>query len=327
MYETFVQHFRFAARDARVESDDADFVARFALNFHDCRIPPVPDGAVATLRVEKTGGDMVLGRVEGLAMSADPGLMARLFPELGEKADRAMAMGNELHIDRSLPWQAVIGHWFVHCVMAAQPELVFLHAASVAVAGQGILLCGEKGAGKSTLSVALAARGHAFLGDEVGAIDPVALRLLPFRRRASLRLGPQGQAVREWLERHPVERETLADGSVRSRVQVSTLFPAAAAQPVPLCAAFFLGPRQARPALARIDFERRDLPAVSPLAATLAGMPARVRALQFLKLFGAIPCFGLRPGGTPDETADLIEEALRGDAAQGTTPEAIWATA
>ena len=41
-----------------------------------------------------------------------------------------------------------------------------LHAAGVALDGQGVLLAGTSGAGKSTLSVALARRGFSFLSDD-----------------------------------------------------------------------------------------------------------------------------------------------------------------
>lgn len=325
-----VQHFRFGARVACVRSDEAEFLRRFTFNFLDCA---VEDSAAAagcpqlTVRAADAAAP-VAARLDAIDGGPDGDLLPDLFPELGLRRDDAPAgeirfqaersaprvavrlSGDALEIDRRLPWQALLGHYFVHRVMRQQPELVFLHAASVAIAGRGVLLCGAKGAGKSTLSLALAARGHGFLGDEIAAVDPARRRLLPFRRRASLRLGPQGAGVAQWLARNPAERETMADGSVRDRVQVSAMFGHEGARDVPLAAAFFLAPRAARPSLRRIDFEWHDLPHVSPLAATMAARPAGERALCFLKLFRSIPCHGLQPGGTPDETAELIEAAM-----------------
>ena len=325
-----VQHFRFGARVARVLSDEPEFLRRFTSNFLDCVV--AADAAAndcPQLAVQAADADVpVAARASRIGSSADAEMLPALFPELELRRDdtggdeiRFLAprcakrfavrvAGDTVFVDRALPWQALLGHFFVHQVMRQQSELVFLHAASVAIAGRGLVLCGEKGAGKSTLSLALAARGHQFLGDEIAAVDPLGRMLLPFRRRASLRLGPQGQRVEQWLARHPAERETLADGSVRDRVQVSAMFGASPPQPVPLAAAFFIGPRAARPALRRIDFEWQDLPHVSPLAATMSSRPAGERALCFLKLFRSVPCHGLQPGGTPDETADLIEAAL-----------------
>jgi hypothetical protein len=322
------QDFRFGARVARVSSDDPDFLRRFTFNFLDCVVSGGYDDACPQLEVRAAGAGTVQAMLTGVDPAADAAALPRLFPELALRPaandgaairfDAPRAPGRcavrledrRLEIDAELPWQALLGHYFLHCVMRQQPELLFLHAASAALHGRGILLCGEKGAGKSTLSLALAARGHEFLGDEVGVVDPLRRELLPFRRRASLRQGPQGAAVLQYLARHPAERETLADGSVRDRVQVSAMFGAGGDRPVPLAAAYFLGPRDARPSLRRIDFEWHDLPHVSPLAATMAARPAGERALCFLTLFRSIPCFGLRPGGTPDETADLIEASL-----------------
>jgi hypothetical protein len=325
-----VQHFRFGALVARVRSDEPGFLHRFTSNFLDCVVGA--DAAAAgcpelTVEASDTSAP-VAARASGVGGSPDAEILPLLFPELGLRrnpgaagpilflAERSGARsavqidGDALVINRALPWQVLLGHYFVHQVMRRQSELVFLHAASVSIGGRGVLLCGEKGAGKSTLSLALAARGHGFLGDEVAVLDPVQRLLLPFRRRASLRLGPQGQGVAQWLARHPAERETLADGSVRDRVQVSAMFGASPPQPVPLAAAFFLGPRAAQPARRSIDFEWRDLPHVAPLAATMSSRPAGERALCFLKLFRSIPCHGLQPGGTPDATAELIEAAL-----------------
>jgi serine kinase of HPr protein (carbohydrate metabolism regulator) len=61
--------------------------------------------------------------------------------------------------------------------------------------GQGLLLVGPKGSGKTTISLALAARGHDFLGDEMAGVRIGSLELVPVRRSLAVRDGwGQGSA-------------------------------------------------------------------------------------------------------------------------------------
>jgi hypothetical protein len=194
--------------------------------------------------------------------------------------------------------------------MRMQPDFYFFHAATVAIGDCGVFLAGNKGAGKSTLSLALAARGHGFLGDELATIHSVTGMVLPFRRAVSIRLGPQAQAVSQYLGRTQVDRETLPDGTERLRVPASHIFPAAAGRPVILTHAFFLNDVAERPQAKEFEFSSRDLPLLAPLHATLASMSPAIRTLRFLKLFANVRCNILSPGGTPDETAELIESIV-----------------
>ena len=61
------------------------------------------------------------------------------------------------------------------------------------------MLVGPKGAGKSTLALALAARGHALLGDEHACYLPATGELLPFRRPVGIKPGPRAAAVESAL--------------------------------------------------------------------------------------------------------------------------------
>ncbi len=331
-----MQFFQFGALTAGVEGDCSQFLDRFALNYRECKATSASVGLQIVPSMEVFAADqpgLVKARLTGTDGHPSAGLFKTLFPELA--LQQKVATDNDgweqlesrlvpthrfavrsraewLELDSLLPWQALLGHFFVHCVMAMQPRLLFLHAASIGLGGKGVLLCGDKGAGKSTLSLALAARGHSFLGDETAVVDPSGRLLLPFRRRASMRVGPQAQAVAEYVASHAPERETLPDGSIRTRVLVSDMFQRAAAQPVKLVAAFFLGPRGSVPSVRAVDFSVKDLASVSPLAATMNGISPLVRAMTFLKLFNSVHCFGLIPGGTPDQTADMIEHAMKG---------------
>ena len=59
------------------------------------------------------------------------------------------------------------------------------HAAAVARAdGSVALLCGEAGAGTSTLAAALLRRGCAYLTDRTAVLDPETLEVLPLRGRS-----------------------------------------------------------------------------------------------------------------------------------------------
>lgn len=88
------------------------------------------------------------------------------------------------------------------------PRYFTLHCAAVKV-GDGVILFPEgHRAGKSLLTVALAASGHMVFGDDVVAIDPVenkvlSLGMLP---RIRLPLPPQavGQDLRDFLDRHAI---------------------------------------------------------------------------------------------------------------------------
>ena len=70
------------------------------------------------------------------------------------------------------------------------------HAAAVARAdGSVALLCGEAGAGTSTLAAALLRRGCAYLTDRTAVLDPETLEVLPVRRPISLTGGARSRHV------------------------------------------------------------------------------------------------------------------------------------
>ena len=135
---------------------------------------------------------------------------------------------------------------------------------------------------------------------------------MPFRRAVSIRVGPQAGAVEQFLRQHDVEMETLADGTNRWRVPVSRIFPDAKPRPVSLTHAFFLNGISARPQATAFEFSSRHLPLLGQLHATFISKFAGERTLTFLNLFRRVRCYKLSPGGTPDQTADLIETIVEG---------------
>lgn len=92
--------------------------------------------------------------------------------------------------------------WFVD----RHPDFFCLHTAAVAFAGKAVLFPSAQKAGKSTLTIELASRGHQVLGDDVVALTPdgrqaYALGLLP---RIRLPLPPEAIAgsLRGFVDAH-----------------------------------------------------------------------------------------------------------------------------
>ena len=74
-------------------------------------------------------------------------------------------------------------------VRAAGRSLL-LHAGAVAHADGGTaVLCGPSGSGKSTLTAVLAGRGAAYVTDETACLDPLTLRITPYRKPLGVKPG------------------------------------------------------------------------------------------------------------------------------------------
>src|SRR5262249_45596822 len=152
----------------------------------------------------------------------------RMLAEVASPTNPVLAFrGTQIIAPKRYGWQAVVAHSAVSLVMMLQRDVLFFHAASVVLGGRGVLIFGDKGAGKTTLSLTLAGRGHAFLGDEYAAVSATDLQLFPFRRTASIREGPRSQKVDEFLAVRNCEFEVNADGTTRRRAAVRDIFPEA----------------------------------------------------------------------------------------------------
>lgn len=81
----------------------------------------------------------------------------------------------------------VLESWAVGIAMAQRGNLS-LHASVVAVDGRAVCLAGASGAGKSTTSLALSARGHRLLTDDVAIVrtDSTGSWVLPYHRHVHL---------------------------------------------------------------------------------------------------------------------------------------------
>lgn len=78
--------------------------------------------------------------------------------------------------------------WGLNWVVASHIyQYLIIHAAVIEKNGSVLILCGEPGAGKSTLCAALVARGWRLFSDEMAIIDVHSQQIIPFVRPISLK--------------------------------------------------------------------------------------------------------------------------------------------
>jgi hypothetical protein len=111
------------------------------------------------------------------------------------------------------------------------PGQVMLHAGAVERDGQVVVVAGDSGRGKSTLTAALVQRGYRYLTDEVVAIDPTSLRARPFAKaidldatsRQLLGLGSPRRRGSAATEKAPVAVEQIGAVSTGGQVALVVL--------------------------------------------------------------------------------------------------------
>jgi hypothetical protein len=316
-----------------MECEDRPFSRRFKKIFAECAVAPTEDETLPRVdfHVAALPSDPGLLRISVLPHMPDGAdFLRRLVPErrylecpeiapgwqmlaLPETPDEPVfAFGpSGILVSRDHPWQYAMALYAISSAIRLQPDVYVLHAASVGISGRGVLLSGDKGAGKTTLSLCFAGRSHAFLGDEWAAISSVTGELLPMRRAASIRPGPHSAGLDEYLRLHSCDSEILPDGTQRVRTRVGAVFPRALPQVLPLTDIFFLRRFASRPVVERCSPGRGELPPISPLLASVWGYSPGERALAMFRTLAKARWWRLDVGGSPDETADLIEETVQ----------------
>lgn len=165
--------------------------------------------AETVLPVISTFGTMLSATPSG----ASAGNVAAITHPEGIAIEVAGVVGSERFAD---PGAAVreLYHRVVMLLIAARPELLWVHSGVVAKSGQAVLLSAASGQGKSTLVAQLVARGWTYLSDEIAPIDPYAATVLPFPVMPYMRVSHRHDLplaeVKE-LGKIPVE---LAEGAI-----------------------------------------------------------------------------------------------------------------
>jgi hypothetical protein len=84
-------------------------------------------------------------------------------------------------------------------------DFILLHAGAVVRDGGAVLIPAKTSSGKSSLSLGLLEAGWSYLSDDIGALDPVTMRVYPVPKR--IKLIPDALASFSGLEERMVDRE------------------------------------------------------------------------------------------------------------------------
>ena len=122
--------------------------------------------------------------------------LAGLFGGLNDEAGSGSTYCFELPgLDNpALPASVNSMAWAINAaaIEAAAGSLLLHAGAAAAPDGGTVVLCGPSGSGKSTLTAILAGRGHAYVTDETVRLDPLTLRITPYRKPVSVKPGSFG---------------------------------------------------------------------------------------------------------------------------------------
>lgn len=322
--------FHLAGLVLRVETDDPVFLDEFASVFggrtSDPEPPPRSRELVARLLTRMpewpgygtlhVSGDDLADPAAFLLGFSSPTIPIRRLPSpgpgrtvlgLGAEAEPTLVFeGDTCRFLTTGRWRRILAHLLFLRLLRLRADALFFHAASLAVGGRGVLLVGPKGSGKSTLALALAARGHGFLGDETACYLPASGELLAFRRPVGIKPGIQAAAVREALAQ--TRRARDEDGILRT--EIDSLWPTATPASASLEAVVFLRGFDGEPALSRIEPGREEVSQLQPLATCLTNGAATHRVFEMVRLLSRVRAYAL-VAGDPDRTALLVEEVLR----------------
>jgi hypothetical protein len=300
-----------------VESDRRSFQDRFLENYRGCVVPSVHHEPDVVLQVMTLAGEVVLATCESRTGASPPGFPAIFLPAR-HAVRRAAARGWRIaELDHPLgcvaygahgvvaavdsPWEALVASVAVNRALAAQPQIMFFHGAALGVNGKGVLLLGVSGSGKTSVSLALAARGHDFYGDDIVGVRLDSRSIVPLRRAAHIRNGPVAPGVAKALAH---SGDSLSGGRL---ADVASLFPqsgsAAAELDVVVCLRRFTSNTH----LTRFTPRARDLAWVTPHAGSLYAGEKAERAMRIVSLLAASTCFFL-DSGSPESAAEAVEQ-------------------
>lgn len=197
--------------------------------------------------------------------------------------------------------------WFLFWrLLRMRSDAIFFHASALGIFGEGTIFVGPSGGGKSTTALALAARGHNFLSDEVAGYLPAQGELIPFRRPVGIKPGPRATAVENGL---PATAAAQIEREGFFRLNVDTIFPTQGPLRVPLRRVVFLRGFAERPCLERIKPGREEIVELQPLMSSFLNASHSRRIFELTRLLATTKVYQLHLGD-PDETAVYLEEAF-----------------
>ena len=300
-----------------VRTDRRSFNDRFRDNYAECSVPTPGRKADVVLHVRTLQEDAVVASFEVTTASLPSDFPTVFLPprrsdrpasragwtvaELDHPVGQVAFSGQALAADPASPWEALIASVAVNLALSVQPQTMFFHGAAVRVNGTGVLLLGVSGAGKTSLSLALASRGHGFYGDDIVGVRLDSGAIVPLRRAAHVRPGPAAAAVTNALDRSAAQQ-----GAERRLADVSRLFPQAGAEAgtldVTVCLRRFAAVTRLTPFAPR----PQDLPWVTPHVGSLHAGNVAERAMHVLSLVSDSRCFFL-DSASPGSAADALE--------------------
>jgi len=189
-------------------------------------------------------------------------------------------------------------------------SLVPLHAACVGANGNGVLLMGASGTGKSTLGLHAFAAGLQLLAEDSAFVELDGLRVTGVPNylhlgRSALRFLQAGE-LRSAIERSPIIQRR--SGARKHEVDLRGLPGSVSPAPLRVVAAVFLSRRTAgaRPALRPLEHRARlaRLRREQPYASGLANWRA------FERRMAEVPCYELRRAEHPDLAVRQLRRLL-----------------
>jgi hypothetical protein len=188
-------------------------------------------------------------------------------------------------------------------------RLASLHAGCVGRAGQGVLLMGDSGAGKSTVTMLCLQRGLEFLSEDSVFVAPASMRATGVANFIHLRadsLQWLAPVLKASVRRSPVIRRR--SGVRKYELDLRHGEHRLAQKPLRLRATVFLSARSAGRGTLLRPLRRRDtlvrLAAAQAYAVRQPGWP------QFSRNLASLPAFELRRGTHPDQAVDALQALL-----------------
>jgi hypothetical protein len=265
--------------------------------------PARPRSRTAPPRIETFSG---AGLLCGATSSSD---FAVLSP--GEQSALVVVSREMLRFEYYTRYELI--EFAVFTLAARAHGLIPLHGACVGVAGRGLLLVGDSGAGKTTASMHCLLRGMDFLTEDSVFVAPdrmLATGVANFLhiRCDSLDSVPASSAA--VIRRSPVirRRSGVEKFEVNLRRPEFRLAPG----PLSVAAVVFISPQSARRGVLLTRLRGRD--AVTRLQKSQPFTASQPGWATFKKRMGSTPAFELRRGRDPAEAADALQGLLTGGA-------------